>query len=126
MIFPSGSDKKALMESAATDLTIDGLVALSKEFVESVKNGTNVEEGWPKTCYGASKCAIIALTKIISRIEPSVVINSCCPGYCATDMTSHRGTKSAAEGAKTPVMLANFLPGGPTGRFFSECREVEW
>ncbi|EFN50535.1 hypothetical protein CHLNCDRAFT_138516 [Chlorella variabilis] len=47
-------------------------------------------------------------------------------GYCATDMSSWRGTQSAAQGADTPVWLA-LLPASEneaiTGRFWSGRRE---
>ena len=57
-----------------------------------------------------------------------VLVNSCCPGYCRTDMSSQRGNKSADEGAETPVLLATALPDsdGPSGKFFYEGRETEW
>jgi NAD(P)-dependent dehydrogenase (short-subunit alcohol dehydrogenase family) len=125
-IFPAGSSKRSLMASAASDLTLDGLCTLSSQFIEAVKNGLHSNEGWPNTCYGTSKCALIAMTKIISRMEPSILINSCCPGYCSTDMSSHRGTKTASEGSETPIMLANLSSGGPTGKFFSDGIEEEW
>lgn len=30
---------------------------------------------------------------------------ACCPGYVATDMTSHKGTLTIEEGIRTPVYL---------------------
>jgi carbonyl reductase 1 len=53
-----------------------------------------------------------------------VTVSACCPGWCATDMSSHMGPNTAAQGADTPVWLA-LAPGGslPTGRFWAGRRE---
>ena len=46
-------------------------------------------------------------------------------GYCATDMSSWRGPRSAAQGADTPVWLAT-LPESQfvTGKFWMDRQEV--
>ncbi len=41
--------------------------------------------------------------------------------YCATDMSSWKGYKTAAQGADTPAWLALEPPG--TGKFWSERKE---
>ncbi|VDK25541.1 unnamed protein product [Taenia asiatica] len=56
-----------------------------------------------------------------------ILINSCCPGYVNTDMSSHKGTKTILEGADTPVYLAT-LPKGttePYGQLVSERKVVD-
>ena len=41
------------------------------------------------------------------RLDFSFVwLQACCPGYCATQMSSFKGPRSAAKGAETPVWLA--------------------
>ena len=50
-------------------------------------------------------------------------VNACCPGYVDTDMSSHRGHKTPAEGADTPVWLALLAKKGTTAKFFSERSE---
>lgn len=115
--------KRDLLTSPS--LTVDELSEAMTKFVTAVEEGIHAQEGWPNTCYGTSKAAVIALTKILAKEEPSIMINACCPGYCATDMSSHRGTKSATEGAETPVMLAT-LESFVSGKFFSEGQEIEW
>ena len=71
---------------------------------------------------------MIALTKVLARDEPSIMINCCCPGFCATDMSSHRGTRSAEHGARTPTYLALYPTGStrPTGKFFLDEKEITW
>lgn len=109
------------------NLSVNELVNLVNSFLTDVENERHTEAGWPNTCYGFSKLSVIALTNILAKQEPSILINSCCPGYCDTDMTSHKGPKSAADGAKTPVFLAT-LPSSATitGKFFSEEKEITW
>jgi len=62
-------------------------------------------------------------------VNPSFLINAVCPGYCDTDMTSHKGPRTAEHGARTPAMLAllsSVGPVAPTGKFFYDDAELEW
>ena len=97
-------------------------------FVSDVEGGTHARAGWPGTCYGTSKLGVIALTRIhAQQLAPrGIAVNCCCPGYCATDMSSHGGPRSAAKGAETPAWLASAAPQGLTGRFFKDMVEAEW
>jgi carbonyl reductase 1 len=113
-------------EFTAPDLSLEKLEALMRDFVADVKNGRHVERGWPNTCYGTSKLGVIALSKVLARDHPNMIINACCPGYCQTDMSSQRGNNSPAEGARTPVMLAQAKKGSLSGGFFAGEREIEW
>jgi len=62
-----------------------------------------------------------------AREHPGVLVNACCPGYCATDMSSHRGTKTAAQGAQTPLYLATQPPAVVgTGGFWVDERKAKW
>jgi carbonyl reductase 1 len=81
-------------------LTIEQLHALMNEFKNDVQAGTNEASGWSNSNYGISKLGVIAATNIWARQESSIKVNSCCPGYCDTDMTSHGGPRPAEEGAK--------------------------
>lgn len=117
-------------ELRATFANVDSMQVLEdlmEAFVTDVQNGEHEQKGWPNTCYGMSKLGVIAMTKILARREPGMRINCCCPGYCATDMSSHKGTRTAEHGARTPAMLALSVPAdGPTGKFFVDEAEVEW
>lgn len=125
-IFKSPS-LRSLMASASDTLTIQQLNDLMIEFIRCVESGESAEKGWPGTCYGTSKAAVIAMTQILAKQEPTVLVNCCCPGYVKTDMSSRQGVKSPEDGAKTPVYLA-MLPKESrlTGKFFSEEREIVW
>jgi carbonyl reductase 1 len=120
------------------NLSIPQLSDLMNKFMDDVEAGRHTEEGWPSTCYGMSKLAVIAMTKRFAYEEQQrksgeaatkpVLITCCCPGYCDTDMTSHQGTKSAAEGASTPAFLAlqSEYDENKNGKFFSSEKEIEW
>ena len=125
----SGDARRDKFTSPA--LHLNELESLMREFVTDVEAGSHGENGWPDSSYGMSKLGVIALTKVIARDEPKIMVNACCPGYCATDMTSMEGAKTAEHGSRTPVMLA-LLPESklehvqPSGKFYSEEAEVVW
>ncbi|HVV14656.1 SDR family oxidoreductase [Amycolatopsis sp.] len=85
-----------------------------------------------RMAYSSSKAALNMLTvqyakafgknTALSRIK----INSVTPGYTATDMTGHRGTRTVAEGARVIVDLATLPDDGPTGGFFNDNGVVPW
>ena len=130
------TEKRA--EFTNPSLTIDHLNELMNEFIVDVEAKTHSSKGWPGTTYGMSKLGVIALTKILARENPSMLINCCCPGYCATGMSSFgghgskekadsAGFRDASTGARTPVMLS-LLPGDSkvSGKFYLDEAEIEW
>lgn len=104
-------------------LTVNELNSLASKFVTDVRNGVHVENNWPNTCYGMSKLCLSIFTKLLAEQEKGMKVNCCCPGYCDTDMSSHRGTRSPADGATTPVFLA-LNEEIPSGKFFYDCKEI--
>ena len=123
------NERKAQFTSPS--LQVGDLESLMREFVTDVEAGTHSKNGWPNTCYGMSKLGVVALTKVIARDEPKIMVNACCPGYCATDMSSMRGTKTSEDGARTPTMLALFPDSKaehvqPSGKFYSDEAEDVW
>mmetsp|Transcript_46541 Transcript_46541/g.149402 ORF Transcript_46541/g.149402 Transcript_46541/m.149402 type:complete len:80 (+) Transcript_46541:997-1236(+) len=71
--------------------------------------------------YGVSKLGEATYTRVLAaELAPrGAIVSAVCPGYCATDMSSWRGTNTAASGADTPVWLALSPPGFPSGRFWT-------
>jgi len=104
----------------AEDLTMDQLDELLNSFIKTVADGTYADKGWPKSCYGVSKSGVTIMTRILARDNKTkgVVINAMCPGYCKTDMSSHKGTDSPTQGAER--ILVCLLPDDDktTGQFF--------
>ena len=116
---------------ADPNLTEEGLVTLMNQFVTDVHDGHHTERGWPNTAYGTSKVGMTALAKVYAREaarlgKDDVLVNACCPGWCQTDMSSHSGPNTAAQGADTPVHLALLPPGSPSGEFWSDRLVVKW
>ena len=103
------------------DLTVEALEELMRAFVRDAEAGEHVANGWPNTCYGVSKLGLIALTRVLARDEPSIMVNAVDPGWCKTDQNLMQGPVSAERGATTPALLATlpdeqFLSGGLTSR----------
>lgn len=107
-------------------LSIDELSQLMLDFVDCAEKGTHLKQGWSSSAYNVSKVGMIALTKVLAREEPTVMINACCPGYCATDLTNGQGHYTAEQGARTPAMLACFSDKFITGGFYAKGAEIEW
>lgn len=127
-------------------LTIEELNSLMEQFVSDVEATGNTDtscaatneqqqvlfdKGWPSSNYGISKLGVIALTKILAKQYPQLLCNCCCPGYCDTDMSSHRGIQTAAVGAKTVVAAAqlsasNITDTTTTGAFYQNEAVCSW
>ncbi|CAF0910227.1 unnamed protein product [Brachionus calyciflorus] len=113
------------------DLTVKELTSLLDEFVELSRLGKN--EHICKSAYGMSKVGLTALTRIQQREfdrdeRKDIIVNAACPGFVATDMSSHRGQLTPDQGAETPVYLS-LLPEkwtGPKGLLWAEKNVVDW
>lgn len=107
-------------------LDLDSLVGLVDEFRRDVAEGVHAERGWGRSNYGLSKLAVIAYTKLKARdAPPGLLVNCCCPGYCDTDMASHKGPRSPSDGAKNAVMLAT-ADCQLQGEFVSDYKVAQW
>lgn len=78
--------------------------------------------------YSSSKAALNMLTVQFGNELKSagIKVNSANPGYTATDMNQHRGTKTVEQGAATPVRLALLPDDGPTAGVFSDDGTQPW
>ncbi|KAK3591763.1 hypothetical protein CHS0354_019535 [Potamilus streckersoni] len=116
------------------NIKMDQIRNLMKEFEEAAKADQVEERGFRKSAYGTSKIGVRVMSFIQQRelakdtSRPDVIVNSCCPGYVATDMTSHKGTKTIDEGAVTPLYLALLPPNivSPKGEYLSENTIEHW
>lgn len=117
-----------LREKFVSDfLTIQELRKLVRKFEHDVLVEKRTQNGWGDSNYSLSKLALIAATKIWAREESInvVKVNCCCPGHCDTDMSSHKGPRTAADGAKNAVLPAT-MPKCGTGVFYQNLQESEW
>ncbi len=78
--------------------------------------------------YNSSKAALNGMTICFAKelAGTSIKINAADPGFTATDMNAHRGTRSIPEGAQIAVHLATLPADGPTGGFFNDAGPVRW
>ncbi|XP_057454552.1 (+)-neomenthol dehydrogenase-like [Lotus japonicus] len=100
-----------------TEETVDGVL---KRFLKDFQQGSLESKGWPKifSAYIVSKAAMNAYTRILARKYPTFCINSVCPGFVKTDITANNGLLTVEEGAASPVRLALFPNGSPSGLFY--------
>lgn len=86
---------------------------------------TTMGSGYP--AYGTSKSALNALTKVFAAelSTDKILVNSICPGWCATDMGGSGG-RSPELGAQSIVWAAELPDTGPTGGFFRDGKKLEW
>lgn len=78
--------------------------------------------------YGPSKTALGAVTIAFAQeLEGTAIkVNLACPGFTATDLNGHSGTRTVAEAAREPVRLALLGPDGPTGTFSNDAGPIPW
>jgi NAD(P)-dependent dehydrogenase (short-subunit alcohol dehydrogenase family) len=76
----------------------------------------------PKLGYSPSKSALHSLTVMYANEfrHTTMKFNGADPGWCATDINGHTGSRTPQQGASVVVALATLGPDGPTGGCFSE------
>ncbi|KAM3171486.1 hypothetical protein ACTXT7_016527 [Hymenolepis weldensis] len=110
--------------------TLKELDDLMNKFVKYAETGDHQKKGFSNSAYGMSKVGLWRATEILAaqyKSDPRhILINSCCPGYVSTDMTSHKGEKTILEGADTPFYLATLPEDAtePYGKFISDRKVV--
>ncbi|CDJ33004.1 uncharacterized protein EMH_0014450 [Eimeria mitis] len=114
-----------LMSKSATQEDIDKVV---EEFIAACEKQELT--GWPSSTYGLSKAAVIALTALLARKAdkcPEVskgegmIITSCCPGWCKTDMAGWEAPPlTAADGGNLVGSLALGATKEHHGKFVNE------
>ncbi|CAH8600612.1 unnamed protein product [Heterobilharzia americana] len=121
-----------LYEKIVGPMNLSELRTLMLEFVKCAEDGTHSAKGWPSTAYGVSKIGLTKASFIFGDMLKDdcrkIIMNSCCPGYVDTDMTSHKGVKTTDEGADTPFYLATLPIGSkePINQFVYERKVVDW
>ncbi len=78
--------------------------------------------------YNSSKAALNMLTIILAAElkDTGIKVNAADPGYTATDLNQHSGTRTVEQGATAAVHLATLPAEGPTGGYFDEDGAVPW
>ena len=114
--FVVGCSDATLRAKLTKPLTIGSVDELDK----IAKSCAGISDG-----YGYSKALLNAYTVLHASEEPDLIINSCSPGFIATDMTYGMGaTSTPAMGGVPPVhlLMDPVLETLPTGRYYgSDC-----
>ncbi|GAB6030541.1 Carbonyl reductase [NADPH] 3 [Chamberlinius hualienensis] len=113
------------------NLTVGGLTALVKQFVDDTKNGVHLDKGWGNSAYSSSKVGLTALTRIHQREfnndpREDIIVTAPEPGYVDTDMSSHKGSLTPDQGAE-PLIFCALLPHGANefkGAYVSQKKEI--
>lgn len=93
---------------------ITDLDAMADDYLKVVKLGQEAQQeaGWGSGArsYKVSKALNNAVTILLAKQHPDVLINSCCPGWTDTAMGNQaqggKPPKTPQEGARVPVRLA--------------------
>jgi len=117
----------------SSNLTVEQLDELMREFVKTAQEGRHGDHGWINSAYCASKIGFSALTRIQQRMmesdpRPDIAVNHVHPGFVATDMTNHNGPFNIDRGAESAVFAALLPPGTRTkgAYIWHDCQVVDW
>ncbi|WCJ42330.1 NAD(P)-binding Rossmann-fold superfamily protein [Euphorbia peplus] len=107
--------------SDVKNLTEERVDKVVNQFLKDFSNNLLESEGWPiyNSAYIVAKASLNAYTRILAKKYPTFLVNSVCPGFCKTDITTNVGSSTAGEGAENAVRLA-LLPKdqSTSGMFF--------
>lgn len=78
--------------------------------------------------YSPSKTFLNAVTIQYAKelAGTGVLVNAGCPGFVATDLNGHRGTRTPEQGAAVFLELATLPDGGPSGTFRNDEGPLPW
>lgn len=93
----------------------------------SSEAGSLAGMGGGTPAYSLSKAALNALTRMLAAElrSDSILVNSVCPGWVATDMGG-AGGRPVSQGAASVVWAATLPDDGPTGGFFRDGKPLPW
>ena len=89
---------------------------------------TEGQMGGQYPAYRLSKVGVGGLTAYLDGEygDRGLVANAVDPGWVRTDMGGDDAPRPPSKGAETPVWLARFAPGSPSGRLWKDREPVPW
>eukprot|EP00357_Protocruzia_adherens_P035932 CAMPEP_0115024676 /NCGR_PEP_ID=MMETSP0216-20121206/33430_1 /TAXON_ID=223996 /ORGANISM="Protocruzia adherens, Strain Boccale" /LENGTH=241 /DNA_ID=CAMNT_0002398881 /DNA_START=141 /DNA_END=866 /DNA_ORIENTATION=+ len=100
--------KESLREELHSDsLTVDEILQFGHKYVNSRKSKSESTMGWSLNPYSNSKALLNAASRALAKTlhDRQIKVNTCCPGWCRTDMGGSMAPLSAAQGVQTPLKL---------------------
>jgi len=78
--------------------------------------------------YRVSKAGLNGLTVSldVSHADEGLIANAVDPGWVATELGGSQAPRDPEKGAETPVWLARFAPGSPSGLFWKDREVIEY
>ncbi|CAG5037633.1 unnamed protein product [Parnassius apollo] len=100
--------EKLRKQISSPNLTLNKLKELMNDYVEAVKQGKDIEEGWGDSPYVVSKVGVNAYTFMLQRrlADRKIAVNCVHPGYVISDMTRGSGSVTPEQAAKVVAKLA--------------------
>ena len=133
---------------AAVDVNVFGVVRVTNALLPLLRRATSprivnvsstvgsltyqatpgAEAGPIALAYSPSKTYLNAvMLHYVRELEGTgVLMNNVCPGYVATDLNGHRGTRTPQQGAAIAIKLATIDDDGPTGGYFNDEGPLPW
>lgn len=89
------------------NITEDSINSIAEKFIDSVKNGTCKESGFPENSYKVSKCLVNSWTRMLAReYKDDIFVAAVHPGWIKTRMGGPDAPLTVEDGAETPIYLA--------------------
>jgi NAD(P)-dependent dehydrogenase (short-subunit alcohol dehydrogenase family) len=78
--------------------------------------------------YRLSKVGVGGLTAYLDGEygDQGLIANAASPGWVQTEMGGDSAPRAPSKGAETPVWLARFTPGSPTGTLWKDHTQIPW
>lgn len=100
--------------------TPSAVVEIGKKYLESVRTGTYLKEGWPQHNYITSKCLLLVYTRALAREQAGRIrVNALCPGWTRTSLGGMFAPKSVESGVRTHLLLVKSQDNS-TGLFYED------
>jgi NAD(P)-dependent dehydrogenase (short-subunit alcohol dehydrogenase family) len=92
------------------------------------RQSTGGDAGPLSAAYSPSKSFLNAITVQYARelADTPILVNLGCPGYVATDLNGHRGTRTPEQGAAIFLHLATLPDDGPSGTYLEDAGVIPW
>lgn len=116
-----------LVTNHALDLLLDGEGGRVVNVSSTGGQLSGDADRW-RGVYSLSKSGLNGLTVQLDAAygDDGLIANAASPGWVQTDLGGPDAPRTPEEGADTPVWLARFTPGSPSGLFWEDREQLQW